>query len=242
MAFILRYLAGEISKKSHYQCGVKLTSADCTPRVDAQASDGRAGIGGWFPACDQEGRLSQWLSSWFSLEITCQDFPWIFEKGNRPSLVISTLEAFAMLVALKLKFGQDPEPNDTRVLIAPSKTDNRGNGAALNKLMSTRFPSSAVLVELASFMKAREMRAVVEWAPRECNREADLLANGITDLFDPERRLPVSAQTLGWNVLPEALSRRRSGTGVQANEGVSRSTQQGPEAEEEESRNRTQGY
>ena len=46
----------------------------------------------------------------------------------------------------------------------------------------------------------------MEWAPRECNREADLLANGITDLFDPERRLPVSAQTLVWNVLPDALS------------------------------------
>ena len=132
-------------------------------------------------------------------------FPWIFEKENRPSLVISTLEAFARLVALKLRFGQDPEPDDTRVLIVPSITDNRGNGAALNKLMSTRFPSSTVLKELASFMKARGMRAAVECAPRECNREADLLANGITDPFDPERRLPVSAQTLVWNVLPEAL-------------------------------------
>ena len=126
-------------------------------------------------------------------------------KGNRPSLVISTLEAFAMLVALKLRFGQDPDPEGTPVLIVPSKTDNRGNGAALNKLMSTRFPSSAVLMELASFMKARGMRASVEWAPRECNREADLLANGITDLFDPERRMQVSAQTLEWNILPEAL-------------------------------------
>ena len=35
------------------------------------------------------------------------------------------------------------------------------------------------------------------WAPRECNREADLLANGITDLFDPERRLPVSGTDVG---------------------------------------------
>ena len=55
-------------------------------------------------------------------------------------------------------------------------------------------------------MKAMETRSVVEWAPRECNREADLLANGVTDLVDPERRLPVSAQTLAWRVLPEALS------------------------------------
>ena len=55
----------------------------------------------------------------------------------------------------------------------PSVTDNRGNGAALNKLMSTRFPSSAVLMELATKMKARRLRTIVEWAPRAHNREAD---------------------------------------------------------------------
>ena len=146
--------------------------------------------------------MSPWLSSWFSLEITREDLPWISEKGDRPSLVISTLEAFAMLVALKIRFGQDPEPDETRVLIVPSITDNRGTGAALNK----RFLSSAVLMELASFMKARGMRAVVEWALRERNKEADLLANGITDLFNPERRSPVSAQTLVCNILSEVLS------------------------------------
>ena len=94
-------------------------------------------------------QVSMWRSSWFSLEITREDFPWVFEKVDRPSLIISTLEALALLVALKIKFGQEPDPNDMRVLIVPSLTDNRGNGAALNKLMSTGFPSSAVLMELA---------------------------------------------------------------------------------------------
>ena len=112
-------------------------------------------------------------------------------------------------VALKLKFGQDPEPDDTRVLIVTSITDNRGNGAALNKLMSTRFPSSAVLMELATYMKARGMRAIVEWSPHECNKDADLLANGITDRFHPERRMLVSAQSLVWNILPKALEAGR---------------------------------
>ena len=64
----------------------------------------------------------------------------MFEKGDRPSLIISTLEALALVVALKIKFGQDPDPDEMRVLIVPSITDNRGNGAALNKLMSTKFP------------------------------------------------------------------------------------------------------
>ena len=35
------------------------------------------------------------------------------------------------------------------------------------------------------------------------------MANGITDLFDPERRIPVSAQSLVWNVLPDALKAGR---------------------------------
>ena len=88
------------------------------------------------------------------------------------------------MFAQKIKFGQDPDPDETRVIIVPSITDNRGNGAVLNKLLSTKFPSSAVLMELASFMKHRGMRAIVEWAPRKCNREADMLANGDTSLFD----------------------------------------------------------
>ena len=78
-------------------------------------------------------------------------------------------------------------------------------------------------MELASFMKARGMRAVVEWAPRECDREADLLANGITDLFNPERRctdVGVEYPSRGSD------SRKRSGTDVQASEGKSWPTEQ----------------
>ena len=90
------------------------------------------------------------------------------------------------------------------------KTAKAGdNGAVLNKLMTTRFPSSALLMEMGSYMKARGMRAIVEWAPREFNKEADQLANGITDSFDPSRRLHVSSQSLTWNILPMALQAGR---------------------------------
>ena len=60
-----------------------------------------------------------------------------------------------------------------------SLTDNRGNGALLNKLMTTKFPASALLMELSTYVKRMNMRTVVEWAPRDCNREADQLAKGI---------------------------------------------------------------
>ena len=65
------------------------------------------------------------------------------------------------------------------------------------------------------------MRAIVEWAPREFNKEADQLANGITDSFDPSRRLHVSSQTLTWNILPMALQAGRDAeTSIQRYEGT----------------------
>ena len=115
--FMLRYLSAEITKQRHCQRSTRLTTADCSPRVGAQASATGTGIGGWFPVTDDEGNLNPWMSAWFSLEIKKGDFPWIFEKEGRPSLVISTLEALAILVALKLRFGETPDADDKQVLI-----------------------------------------------------------------------------------------------------------------------------
>ena len=107
----------------------------------------------------------------------------MFEKGDKPSLLISTLEALAILAALTLHNCDDSEEHTTREMIVPSWTDNRGNGAALNKLRTTKFLASAVLMELLAFMNARGPRTVVEWTPSECNREADTLANGQLELL-----------------------------------------------------------
>ena len=71
----------------------------------------------------------------------------------------------------------------------PTVTDNRGNGSCLNKLMSTRYPASAMIMEMASFTKKKEKRASVEWAPREGNREAVSLANGNFEGFSAEQRM-----------------------------------------------------
>ena len=93
--------------------------------------------------------------------------------------------------------------------MVPTWTDNRENGSALNKLMSTKFPSSAVVMELSCYLKRMAAKASVEWAPRSTNYEADALANGyqtVTDSFDPSRRIVVDVKTLRWEILPKALS------------------------------------
>ena len=94
-------------------------------------------------------------------------------------------------------------------MVVPSITDNRGYGAALNKLVSTKFPSSAVLMELAVFMRRRGFRTIVEEAPREFNRESDKLANGITEGFNPAPELKVRPEGISWKILSEALEAGR---------------------------------
>ena len=109
-----------------------------------------------------------------------------------------------MLVALKLWFGDVPKPMQTRAVMVPSLTDDRRNGALLNMLMTTKFPASAVLTELSTYMKRMNMRTVVEWSPRECNQVADRLTNGDTAGFSPSLRPPVTSASLHWYILEDA--------------------------------------
>ena len=81
--------------------------------------------------------------------------------------------------------------------------------SALNKLMTNKYPSSAVVMELACYLKRMGIKAVVDWAPRSTNYEADELANGITGRFDPAKRIVFLASEVWWDVLPEALQKGR---------------------------------
>ena len=56
VVFVLWYLADRIQESRHYDCAVELISSDTAPRVDAQASDGRTGVGGWCPVLDEAGK------------------------------------------------------------------------------------------------------------------------------------------------------------------------------------------
>ena len=104
VSFILHYLSRQIAGCRHFLCASSLESIRSAPRVDAQASADRTGIGGWMLAYDQDGIISLGTSYWFSHEITRHEFPWVFERGDNPSHIISSLESLAALVALKLFF------------------------------------------------------------------------------------------------------------------------------------------
>ena len=75
--------------------------------------------------------------------------------------------------------------------------------------MTTKFPGCALLMELASFMKRRSMKVVVDWTPREGNIDADRLANGIVDDFSPDLEIKLDSSAIEWEVLPDALRMAR---------------------------------
>ena len=175
--------------------------------MDAQASDDRTGVGGWLPAEGVDGRPDPSCSLWFSEEIKEEEFPWVFRRDGKASRVIATLEAIAMLLAVRAFFPNTQAAERTKLVVIPSYTDNRGNGALLNKLMSSKYPHSALLMEFSEQLRHSGVRPDVRWAPREANREADpdRLANGDTTGFDPALRLRVLPPVDGWFILDEAL-------------------------------------
>ena len=68
-----------------------MESSSLAPRVDAQASDERTGVGGWCPVLDESGVPAPFKSRWFSMEIDRKNFPWVFSRDGRSSRVIATL-------------------------------------------------------------------------------------------------------------------------------------------------------
>ena len=203
--FILNYIAEEVSGTRHYPRDSVLWNQTCSPEwMHRQVTTVREWEKGYLTLTDQ-GRADPRKSAWFSLEVSPEDFPWVFVRGKKPSQVISTLEALAVLLSLKLFAAQQPEGQRCRVTILPTWTDNRGNGSVLNQLMTTRYPSSALVMELAAEMKKNRVEVQVEWTPREFNREADALANGDTSQFSPELELRVEPHTLKWHVLDRAV-------------------------------------
>ena len=93
VSFFLAHLSRQIEENRHYSCATEQRSSAVSPRVDAQASESRTGLGGWLPVLDENGAPDPWRSPWFSIEVTQEEWPWVYEKGGRPALIISTLEA-----------------------------------------------------------------------------------------------------------------------------------------------------
>ena len=72
-----------------------------------------------------------------------------------------------------------------------------------SKLLTTKWPLAAVLVELARQCDALSLDLEVRWRPRDTNREADALSNFVFDGFDPAKRVEVAQSDELFALLPQ---------------------------------------
>ena len=135
---------------------------------------------------------------WFSLEVTPEWAPWAFAKGD-PGKVIAALELLAALVGVRL----------SRVAIR-GYTDNQSNEALLRKAMTTKFPSTLILMELAEELSAKNCELQLQWIRRDLNQLADDLTNENFASFDPNFRVDLKGEALEWRVLGRLLAHATS--------------------------------
>ncbi|OLP78408.1 hypothetical protein AK812_SmicGene41416 [Symbiodinium microadriaticum] len=165
--------------------------------TDAKAEAGRAWIGGFLELVDGcEG-------PWFSLEVLESWAPWAFAKGD-PGKVIAVLELLATLVGVRLWVPDGDAKKTSRVAIR-GYTDNRSNESLLRKAMTTKFPSTLVLMELAEELSAKNCELQLQWIRRDLNQLADDLTNENFASFDPNFRIDLKGEALEWRVLGRLL-------------------------------------
>ena len=71
--------------------------------------------------------------------------------------------------------------------------------------MSTKFPLSAVVMELSEQLEARGSWLKLAWVPRQQNEEADASSNEQFDGFDMDKRIHLIPKDVEWITLPKML-------------------------------------
>ena len=169
-------------------------------RSDAKAENGRAFVGGWDLSRGSDPKRARW---WY-LEVTKEEFPWAYAKENDPNRVIATLELLGTILSLMI-FDYSEETLKKGRCTITGETDNQGITLAMRKFMSTKWPLSALLVEMSEQLRARNIELHLDWLPREKNQEADDITNQNFSAFSPENEIKVVPKELPWIVLHDAL-------------------------------------
>ena len=115
------------------------------------------------------------------------------------------LELLATLIAVKLWVRGSEDRQSSRVALR-GFTDNQSNEALVKKAMTTKYPStSLILLELAEELAAKKCDLNLTWIRRDLNQLADDLTNEKFDSFDPNVRVPLKGEDMRWRVLDKLL-------------------------------------
>ena len=199
---IMAYLADSLEARRVVDCTRPVVDWGECIRLDAKVEGNDVAIGGW----TVDAAESKWEARWFALRLNEGNAPWIFSRVGEAFRLMASLELLATLCAVVLLplTRKDAEVRGTIALTAG--TDNKGNGHLLSKLLTTKWPLAAVLIELVHQCDARGLDFTLQWRGRDNNVEAaDALSNFVFDGFDPRKRVDAESVLSSFTLLPRLL-------------------------------------
>ena len=173
-------------------------------RTDARAEDNRAFIGGWELIDSSGAECSTKSARWYACEVLPSEAPWVWSKRGDAQRVIAALELLGTLVAIML-FDPERKRGGSAACAITGGTDNRGNSFIVQKMSSTKFPITPLLIELSEQLRVRNAELHLTWVPRLQNQEADDLSNLKFDGFDQKNRIDCNIGEIKWLVFTELI-------------------------------------
>ena len=85
-------------------------------------------------------------------------------------------------------------------------SDSQVSAAVVTRGLSTAFPLCAVAMEFSAQLEARGAELLLNWIPRELNKEADALADGRWVGFNQTLRVQADFRNVRWLVLDDLLA------------------------------------
>ena len=155
-------------------------------KSDAKAELDYVCIGGW----ECRGGINTKQARWFSVRLTIKEAPWLFTRGHGSRTVASS-ELLGTLLCVHLFLPSVAVCAGNALVQCTGYTDNSGNSFIIKKMMTTKMPVCAILMELAAMLSTRSLWLNLDWVPREDNQEADDLTNEKFERFELANRVQV---------------------------------------------------
>ena len=149
-------------------------------RTDARADNEEVWIGGWSLDSSDLGQCR-----WFSEKLKKRKNAWWAFLAGEPFRSIALLEMLATLAALVVF---DCSAEGASSMSCSASTDNLGNSCVLRRWLTTRFPLSCIVMEIAAILQQRNLDLSLEWVPRLQNTLADALTHADYRGFNPALR------------------------------------------------------
>ena len=169
-------------------------------RVDAMADNDGVAIGGWETYLSNDTKDARW----FHVRLSRSSAPFLYVKGE-PFRTISSSELLAVTVAIMAFAPGAKWRNGSGRVAITGFTDNLSNAYLIDRFLTTKFPASLVLMELAKQLDFYNLDLDLAWIPREQNEPLDDLSKGRYEKFDLAKKMEISFSELNFLVLKDML-------------------------------------